>query len=86
VTVSIVLFSLPLGMAQEAYQNTQRKMDKETEAKLAALIMNDVSQLRELAHDKGVTAYRLRPVQREKLNERFLQGTLRSVHFGTVSF
>lgn len=69
-------------MAEAAFQNTKRKMDADTEARLAALIMKDVSQLTDLAQDRGVTAYRLRPVQREKPNERFLKGTLRSVHFG----
>lgn len=73
-------------MAEAAFQNTKRKMDADTEASLAALIMKDVSQLSELAQDRGVTAYRLRPVQREKPNERFLRGTLRSVHFGEWRF
>eukprot|EP00884_Botryococcus_braunii_P004634 jgi/Botrbrau1/14171/Bobra.182_3s0109.1 len=68
-------------MAEAAFRNAQLKMDAQTEAELAALIMKDVSQLTDMAQDRGVTAYRLRPVQRERPNERFLQGTLRSVHF-----
>lgn len=72
------------GMSEAAFNNAQRKMDANTEAQLAELIMKDVSQLTDIAQDRGVTAYRLRPVQREKLNERFLQGTLRSVQYGVV--
>ncbi len=35
--------------------------------------------LRLIAAERGVTAYLERPVQRERLNERFLQSTIRGV-------
>jgi hypothetical protein len=69
-------------MASKAFEDAKRKMSTETEARIAELIMRDVNQLTEKARDSGVTAYRLKPVHRERLNERFLQGTLRSVKFG----
>ena len=34
---------------------------------------------------QGVLAYGLNPVRRERLNERFLQSTLRSVGYGEIA-
>lgn len=125
-------------MASKAYDRAMKRLQGPTEAELAALIMQDVSQLSENAqgesgsrparrqkpialvlltlhvqsdkmtlicgslrvlrierschsHDsvilstaQGVTAYLHKPVHRERPNERFLQGTLRSVAFGEL--
>lgn len=43
-------------------------------------------RLSELCHaDHGVLAYARKPVHRERPNERFLLGTIRSVAFGEVA-
>ncbi|KAK9869027.1 hypothetical protein WJX84_003656 [Apatococcus fuscideae] len=56
-------------------------MDAATEARLAKIINSDLEQLREKAEVQGVLAYGLKPVRRERLNDRFLQNTLKSVDF-----
>ena len=97
-------------MAADAFEATQKRMAAETEARLAALINQDILQLREKAQgtrlqvyitelrlcsfgrhvcvawaERGVTAYTLNPVQRERVNDRFLRGTLRGVQSGVPS-
>ncbi|BDA44704.1 hypothetical protein COCOBI_06-1820 [Coccomyxa sp. Obi] len=58
-----------------------KKLESPSETQLAELIMRDITQLSEDAKVHGVTAYLRKPVHRERPNERFLQGTLRSVAF-----
>lgn len=61
-------------MAQRAAEAAAKRMDQETEALLARLIMARAGQLAERAEGgAGVTAFCGRAVQRERLNERFLQ-------------
>ncbi|KAK9907996.1 hypothetical protein WJX75_001262 [Coccomyxa subellipsoidea] len=58
-----------------------KRQETPSEAHLADMIMRDIAQLAEDAKAQGVTAYLRQPVHRKKPNERFLQGTLRSVAF-----
>lgn len=57
----------------------QGAMSPETARRLAALIVAGAEQLEEKAQQVGVTAFVGQAVQRERLNERFLQSTLRNV-------
>ncbi|CAK0784424.1 hypothetical protein CVIRNUC_007628 [Coccomyxa viridis] len=68
-------------MASKAHERAQRILGNPTEAQLAEFIMHDVSALAGNAGDQGVLAYARKPVHRERPNERFLQGTIRSVAF-----
>ncbi|CAL8469558.1 g9099 [Coccomyxa elongata] len=68
-------------MASQAFERAMKKLESPSETQLAELIMRDITQLSEDAKVRGVTAYLRKPVHRERPNERFLQGTLRSVAF-----
>ncbi|KAK9861514.1 hypothetical protein WJX84_001666 [Apatococcus fuscideae] len=68
-------------MAADAHKRASKVMDAATEARLARIINSDLEQLREKAEVQGVLAYGLNPVRRERLNERFLQNTLKSVGY-----
>eukprot|EP01024_Parvocaulis_polyphysoides_P057921 TRINITY_DN61887_c0_g1_i1.p2 TRINITY_DN61887_c0_g1~~TRINITY_DN61887_c0_g1_i1.p2 ORF type:complete len:192 (-),score=24.64 TRINITY_DN61887_c0_g1_i1:79-654(-) len=56
-------------------------MKKYSQEQLAELVAQDARQLTEKAKEFGVGAYLLKPVQRERLNERFIQNTLKNVEF-----
>ncbi|GBF94514.1 hypothetical protein Rsub_07048 [Raphidocelis subcapitata] len=51
----------------------------EAQRRIAALLIAQAQQLEERAATDGATAFCGRPVQRERLNERFLANTLRGV-------
>eukprot|EP00798_Chlamydomonas_sp_ICE-L_P002838 gene2838-17739_t len=66
-------------MAQKAAESVKRRMDSETERLLAKLIMDGALQLEENASNQGVLAFNKKPLKRAKLNDRFLQNTLKGV-------
>eukprot|EP01023_Acetabularia_acetabulum_P064231 TRINITY_DN8251_c0_g1_i4.p1 TRINITY_DN8251_c0_g1~~TRINITY_DN8251_c0_g1_i4.p1 ORF type:complete len:223 (-),score=43.85 TRINITY_DN8251_c0_g1_i4:318-986(-) len=52
---------------------------------LAKLVAADARQLTEKAQELGVGAYLSKPIHRERLNERFIQNTLKNVEFANRS-
>ncbi|KAK9845705.1 hypothetical protein WJX81_000106 [Elliptochloris bilobata] len=68
-------------MASDASERAQRRLEQPSEALLAELITREAAMRQEAAAEHGLTALLRKPLQRERPNERFLQGTLRSVAF-----
>ncbi|GLI62076.1 hypothetical protein VaNZ11_004634 [Volvox africanus] len=66
-------------MAQRAAQAAQRRTADPSEALLAQLLTQRALLLQERSQSDGVTAFLRRPPVRGRLNERFLQNTLRGV-------
>ena len=60
-------------------------MDRETEGRLAALIMEEAARLKLQAETEGVHAYLLKPKIRSRPNPHFLKATVRGVEQGAVS-
>mmetsp|Transcript_20055 Transcript_20055/g.47767 ORF Transcript_20055/g.47767 Transcript_20055/m.47767 type:complete len:261 (-) Transcript_20055:51-833(-) len=71
-------------MASDASEKLNLKLERKQageEDEATARVLRAASQLKDKAKDRGVLAYLLKPVSRERPNERFLQNTIRSVNF-----
>lgn len=77
--LALLRHNSPKNMAQNALERAQKRMDAETEQRIAALLRDGAAQLSEAAERKGVSAFCRRPLMRERPNSRFLLNTLRGV-------